>query len=824
MNAIINFEEIIRAVEKHPHICFLVFQNKIVYANKAFENFTGYSENELAKLNIFELLPKAFHIKVQDFFNTTFKNDYIFYNYKELPIIKKDGSLINCLVFFSKITYNSNPALLLIAVDITSQKNLERTRDLISDTTKLISSAETEEIFLSKLCDILKKVYGDDYICFGKINFDQNFISPYCGIGYNVPLEIFGDREKVIENFNANKIVVNYNKELFKKFNNIIPIKFFSVCAIPIKVENRVEYVLTIFSPFVNCFNENEIKILGSLKETIEFGIDKVHKDRNITILYKALENSPDWVLITDSNGSIIYANKTVERLTGYSKEELLGQNPRILKSGEYGKDFYNKMWQTLQAGKPFSCVIINKNKEGKLFKVEHLLIPVKIGDKITHYVALGKDLTREEKLEGEVYKLKFHDALTGVFNRYGFIFEVNNRVKTLNKDEVGLLILIDIFNFSHINKIYSDQVGDELLIDIAKLLENIYYNAIVAKTGGDEFGVFLNVKRDDIIKFIESVVELFKISKFSSKDVSVSINLGASIYPDDSSNINTLINNARTALNIAKNQGENHYAIFNKDIEEKIKTERKTKELIVSALENDWFEIFLQPYFHIANSSLAGFEALLRINHPERGILSPYYFIDALEESDFIFEVEKRIIKKITSIISSWLKKDYPVKPISINLTAKSFKQIEVIDYLINNVKNFNNNFINLEITERLYLEEPEYSKKAIDRLRTYGIKISLDDFGTGYSSLSYLTEIPIDYIKIDISFVRKFLKDKKTYSIIEAILTLAKKLKMMTIAEGVEEKAQLQELKKLGCDIAQGYLFAKPCPVSEAEKFLFN
>jgi diguanylate cyclase (GGDEF)-like protein/PAS domain S-box-containing protein len=513
--------------------------------------------------------------------------------------------------------------------------------------------------------------------------------------------------------------------------------------------------------------------------------------------------------------------NKTVEKLTGYTREELIGNNPNVLKSGYYDRDFYDKMWASLRSGEPFGCVIINKDKYGNLFKVEHLIIPVKVRDEISHFVALGKDMSREEKLEGEVYKLKFHDVLTGVLNRYGFIFEIGNKIKSISEKESGLLVIIDICNFSHINKIFSEDVGNSILIEVARLLENTNPGSIIARTGGDEFSFFVTMEEDNIIKFIISIIDLFRISKFSSNNISVAVNIGVAIYPRDTTDINELINNAKSSLNIAKKAGENRFALFNQEIEKRIKSEREVTELIISALENDWFEVYLQPYFFTNDLSLAGFEALLRIKHPERGVLTPFHFIDVLEESEFIFEVEKRIINKLSMVIRSWMKKNYSCKPISFNMTGKSFKNENIIEHLKTTVKALPREMLNLEITERLLLEDPEYSKNIIKDLQDYGIKISLDDFGTGYSSLSYITEIPVDYLKIDISFVRKLLQSQKTYAIVETIINLSKKLDMATIAEGVETKEQYKELKKLGCNIVQGFLFAKPCPISEAEKY---
>ncbi len=815
-------KEIFSAINQIPYLGIIIYQDKIIYANDTVVNLTGYTLEELKKLSILDLIPSQFHEKAKKVISKRLLGEH-FYNYFELPIIKKDGSQIICLIFSSTIKYQNKYSGFIIAIDISKQKFLENAYFLIAEINKLSNQCDNEDDFFQLLCKHLKKIYGEDYVCFGKFDKDKKVLSPHCGIGDPIPLKCLGNEKEVENTFKLDKILIGKTQPNLPECKNLSQKNIVSHTAIPIRKDDKIEYFLTIFSSVNTSIKKNEeLSLFKNLKKTIESSIDKLEKDKTVKILYNALENSPDWVLITDKYGTIIYANKTVEKLSGYTKEELIGNNPRILKSGYYGKDFYNKMWSTLYRGEPFNCVIINKNKFGKLFKVEHLIIPVKIGNKISYFVAIGKDLSREEKLEGEVYKLKFHDVLTGVLNRYGFIFEVNNRIKTLSSQELGLLVVLDIYNFSYINKIFSDKVGDEIITEVGKLLESIIPNGIIGRTGGDEFTIFLPIKENEIVEFLESLIEIFKISKFSSKYLTIGINIGASIYPKDSEGINELINNARSSLNISKEKGENKYEIFNKEIEEKIKKDRTTRELIIKSLENDWFEIYLQPYFFIKNRKLAGFEALLRINHPEKGILTPYHFINVLEESEFIFEVEKKIIKKLQDIIIYWKNKKYKIKPISLNLTGKSFKNPNVISFLEKTVKEIGQNYINLEITERLLLEDPEYSKNVINKLKKLGIKCSLDDFGTGYSSLSYLTEIPVDFIKIDISFIRKFLDDSKSHIIVETIITLSKKLNIKTIAEGVETELQLEELTKLGCDMAQGYLLGKPSPISEAEKFL--
>jgi diguanylate cyclase (GGDEF)-like protein len=460
----------------------------------------------------------------------------------------------------------------------------------------------------------------------------------------------------------------------------------------------------------------------------------------------------------------------------------------------------------------------LNKRKDGKSFKIQYSIIPVQAKEEIKNFVAIGIDTSREEELEEEVFRLKFHDSLTGIYNRYGIKFEMHKLIQKLKKDYIGVASILDVTSFSQINTIFSHDIGDQILMEISNLLKNNFPESSIGRIGGDKFLVFRIIKQDELFDFINKFIPLFKSKRFSDMHLSLGINIGISVFPNDAKDMEELLINANSALKIAKSRGRNNVKIFDIKISKNMEEINKKMDLIVEAYENDWFEIFLQPYFDVKNINLAGFESLLRIRHPEKGIIPPGFFINTLEKSELLFEIEKRTIQKVARIMEEWKKKSYIVKPVSINITAKSFAQSNTIEAL----KKYANGNMNIEIIERILVDNKDYTQKVLKELKKFNIKCFLDDFGTGYSSLSYITTMPIDTIKIDISFIRKFLEDKKTYAIVESIISLSKKLGMKTVAEGVENESQFKELKKLNCDTVQGYLFAKPVPYRQAEKWL--
>ncbi len=808
-------ENLLSVIENLPNVAVLIYQEKIVFANKCAIEKLEYTFEELKDKSIEDFVPEPFKNVVLDAKNRRVNGEIFEESYFDFPIITKNRLILRCAIFASTIEYKGKSSGLIIALDITEKIILERTIKLVGKVHELASDIKEENRFIQEICKSFAESLEINFSFVAKYEEDKFDFFSHCGIDSL-------SHEKVLEILNKPDIL----KKL--KLDEIISGKLEleelkSFCVIPIIIEKKLKYAFIIFSSYLNFMDNLNLDLLQKLKATIVANIENIEKENNLLILYKALEISPDWVLITDKKGKIVYANKTVEKLSKYSQEELIGKRPSIFRSGYYDEEFYNKMWKLLQEGNSFSFIVVNKDKEGRLFKLDQTIIPVKTGNEITHFVSVGKDLSIEEKLEVEILTLKYKDVVTGLFNRHGFIIEMQNMINNFKYGEKGILVIIDIYNFSYINNLYTEKVGDEILKEVANFLISINKDSIIGRIGGDEFAIFKKIEHKNIIEYVHSLLEIFKISKFSSYELVLGFNIGASIYPDDTKDLNQLINNATTSLTIAKSKGENKYEFFNKEIATLIKKKKEEKDLIINALENDWFEVFLQPYFVTKNLKLAGFEALLRIKHPTNGILTPYHFIETLEESEFLFDVEKLLIRIVGETLLRWKSTYLNIKPISINLTARSFRNEEIIQYLIKWLKKIKASLLNIELTERLFIDNLDYALNVIKELKKFGVHISLDDFGTGYSSLSYLTEMPVDIIKIDITFIRKIFEDEKTRAIVEVIVSLAKKLGFKTIAEGVESEAQLNFLKDIECDFVQGFLFAKPCPIKEAENY-FN
>ncbi len=812
------YKDILKVLNSATFVKFIIYKERIVFASDSVLKALGYTFNEIRRKSIEEFVPSNYAENIKKIKERRLKNERFLNTYLKLPIFRKDGAILHSLVFSDTIEYEGSPAGFIILLDITEKNFIENIICLINTLNEQSIIVESEHDFIQQIFEKANSILESNFSIITKYNYaNDNFELIEPAKNKTEFFDFFVKRmtNTLLERLKKNEIVIEKTD-----LNN------YKSCYLMPVVTNRLKYVIAVFSPFYSLNYILNIRIMKNLRDTIVTILHKLSNENNYRLLYKALENSPDWVLITDKHGKIIYVNKTVERLTKYSKEELIGNTPKVLKSGKYDKTFYDKMWKTLLAGEPFGCVILNKDKYGKYFKVEHLIIPVKTGKEITHFVALGKDLSREEKLQGEIFELKFRDILTNLYNRYGFIITVENILSAFKSDKSGscyVLVLIDLCNFSHINSVYKEEIGDEILKDIASMLQKLEVDAVLGRMGGDEFAILKKTNKKNLEKYIKSILELFKISKFSSLGINISVNLGISIYPDDSQNLKELINQARASLKIARNRGENEVEFYNRAITSSINKKIEEKKLIEQALENEWFEVFLQPYFFTDNLRLAGFEALLRIRHPEKGILTPYHFINTLEASDYLFEVEKYIIRTVAITLKKWGKKGKKDLSISINLTGRSLKNSSVTSFFEKQVSSLeNSSIVNVEVTERIFLENLEYLQNLFEKWSKYKVEISLDDFGTGYSSLSYISELPINIIKVDISFVRKMIEDKKTLAITETIILMAKKLGLKTIAEGVETETQLSYLRKFQCDIIQGFLLAKPCSIFEAEKYI--
>ncbi|PMP61920.1 MAG: hypothetical protein C0170_00085 [Hydrogenobaculum sp.] len=401
--------------------------------------------------------------------------------------------------------------------------------------------------------------------------------------------------------------------------------------------------------------------------------------------------------------------------------------------------------------------------------------------------------------------------------------------------NRLGAFMLADIYRFTYINDVYGFDIGDELLKAVGRRLKDIFRPTdIIGRVASDTFGIILTDLKDkeDIIIILDRLREAFEQPfNINGNVISVAMQIGIAIFPDNGTSAKEVYKNADISLAKAKKGIEWNYVFFSDDLNSRASQFLLYKTNLEKAFEKEEFVIYYQPYFDIKTLEIVGFEALTRWKSKELGFVPPMHFIPILEESGLISKLESWLINQACKDLDYL----YRIKlfarmsiPVSINISPISFKNENVYEKVVNIVSKYKktdlSSCINIEITESLFLENFETALFTLNKLKSSDFKISIDDFGTGYSSFSYIKDLPIDYIKIDISFVRHILDDKKSKSIAKTIIELARNLEMKTIAEGVETKEQFEVLKSLGCDIVQGFWLARPMPIDELIDFLEN
>lgn len=642
-------------------------------------------------------------------------------------------------------------------------------------------------------------------------------------------VRLFGWEKEELKNKNFIKTIIAENdQEIWFKFKNqkleYLPQGFMSKT---LKKDGTI----------INCRwnnimipqNENGFEII-SMAQNVSYSLKR---EMEMVKLVKAINETDNWVVITDKRGIIEYANTTVEEITGYKKEEVIGQNPSIFKSDKHSNQFYQKMWDKIRAGEVFNDVIINKKKNGDYFYSEQTITPIKDqNQKIINYISVGRDITQNEKLKRKIEYISNYDIQFGLPNRKSIKNKMENLIDLKAKSKLAILVL-NINNIKYLNDIYNNSQNEKDLINLIADLINkqqlvtkkcvkIDRENYLAYLGGNNFALAVDNlnSANEIYKLAEKILDIFTDTiDYDQESFMLNARIGISIYPDDCISSQNLLSNAEIALiNIKKND----YAFFDQEMNQEIKKFTKMEAKLDKAIKNDEFVIYYQPYYRGANHSLYGMEALIRWQKPKQGLISPAEFIPILENSQLIKKVGLIVISKVVNSIKQWLAKGYQVVPVSINLSAKQLEDNSHLKNIYRLILNsgIDHSLIKFEITESSAMNDVNYSLKVMNKMKEKGFAISIDDFGTGYSSFSYLQKFPIDYLKIDISFIRNMTLSKDGQNIVESIINIAHLLNLETIAEGVEEKSELKILNKLNNDYIQGYYFNRPMPKIDIEQ----
>lgn len=546
--------------------------------------------------------------------------------------------------------------------------------------------------------------------------------------------------------------------------------------------------------------------------------------------LSSALEQTADAVMITDRNGNIEYVNPAFTRISGYSRDEALGRKPELVKSGRHGRKFYQQLWQRILAGEVFDDVFVNRRKDGSLYYEAKTITPVTDAHgNVINFISTGKDVTEQMETQEQLRFLAEHDVLTELPNRQVLIERMGQSLaRARRRDRLVAVLFMDLDQFKYVNDSLGHDVGDDLLVQMARrLLRRVREGDTVARFGGDEFVLVIDEAESlaDITaiaeKLLDSLTPPFMVS---GMELHVTASVGISVFPDDGQDSETLLRNADNAMYRAKEAGRNSYRFYSGDMSARAFERLTLENNLRTALERDEFELYYQPQVRVSDREVVGMEALVRWNHPELGLVPPEDFIPLLEDTGLIVPVGEWILRQACMQMRRWRDLGIAHGRMTVNISARQFADRGFVDTVRRTLDTagLDHDCLELEMTESVFLRDSHDTTETLRTIGELGVALAIDDFGTGYSSLSYLKRFPIDTLKIDRSFIRDITDDPDDEALSGAILAMAQRLQLRVIAEGVETEAQLTMLRELGCELVQGYLFSRPLAAAQMQQYL--
>ncbi len=547
---------------------------------------------------------------------------------------------------------------------------------------------------------------------------------------------------------------------------------------------------------------------------------DRRRTEAQMIKLSSALENTADSVFITDSHGVIEYVNPAFTVTTGYTREELLGQTPRVVRSGKHTPQFYAQLWKRIRAGRDFRDILINRRKDGSLYYEEKTITPLRNQrGQITHFVSTGKDITERMQTQERLHYLAHHDVLTELPNRSLFMDRLTHAIDSKRRDGGKLAVLfMDLDRFKNVNDTLGHEAGDLLLQSAAeRLLGCVRAADTVARLGGDEFTLLIEVAEDQ--QRVQAVAQKVLAALADpivvyGHELFVTASIGISTYPDDGQDASELLKHADTAMYKAKENGRDGYHFYAEGMSSRAATRLALEANLRRALDREEFVLFYQPQLDIRTGRVVAAEALIRWERPDQGMVPPDDFIPLLEDTGLIVPVGEWVLKTACAQARQWQRAAGVDLRIAVNLSARQFADVKLAGRIEQILQETGcaPALLDLEITESIIMQQADAAVAVMQRLRGLGVRVAIDDFGTGYSSLSYLKQFPIHTLKVDRSFIRDITSDPDDAAIVQSVVAMAHALKLDVVAEGVETDLQEAFLRDCDCDTVQGYLYAEP------------
>ena len=532
-------------------------------------------------------------------------------------------------------------------------------------------------------------------------------------------------------------------------------------------------------------------------------------------------------VLVSDHNGVIVHVNPALVKITGYAPEEVLGQRPNMFKSGHHGPEFYQAVFESLEKTGEWHGEIWNRRKSGEIYPQWQTIRAVRDNkDQITHYVAVFSDISAIKNTQSELMRLAHHDPLTDLPNRLLFTDRAEQALAYAQRHKSGCaLLMIDLDHFKIINDSMGHNVGDLLLKAVGERLTAVFGKGFtVARLGGDEFAVLVEncTQVAQAAGFAQQVLEVMKGAFIiETHQLFISASVGISLYPNDALNAEQLLRNADSALFKAKSAGREGYALYTEELTAHAQYRIEVASDLRRALEQQELRVYFQPVHDLTTSRMVGVEALVRWQHPQRGLVAPGEFIPIAERTGLIAEIDAWVLEQACWQMCQWQAAGVDLSFVAVNISSRLFARPELYQ-LVSTVladTGLNPALLELEVTESAVMDNSEVALEQMHRLRELGLRLAIDDFGTGFSSLLRLKRLPVQKLKIDQGFVAGLPGDDDDVAIVRAVIALAQSMGMQVHAEGIEYVEQAQFLLDHHCDLGQGYWFGRPMPARELD-----